>query len=71
MMPWLGRKKKLRVFIPGKPHPNGIKICVLADEYNYVYNFWIYHGEQLIVADIVTNFVDELPGMHHNVAICD
>jgi len=26
MMPWLGRKKKLRVFIPGKPHLNGIKI---------------------------------------------
>jgi len=34
-------KKGVRVFILGKPHPNGIKLYILADENGYVYDFWI------------------------------
>jgi len=38
------RKKWVKTYILGKKHPNGIKIYILADENNYVYDFWIYHG---------------------------
>jgi len=44
--PWQGKKKGVCVFILGKPHPNGIKLYILADENGYVYDFWIYRGTQ-------------------------
>lgn len=62
--PWQGKKKGLRVYIIGKPHPNGIKIYILADEYGYVYDFWIYRGTQPPVSEIVMNFVKKLPGQY-------
>jgi len=46
--------------ILGKPHPNGIKIDILADENNCVYDFWIYRGIQPRTAEIVANFVKKL-----------
>lgn len=60
--PWKGRKKGVKTYILGKPHPNGIKIYILADENGYVYDFWIYHGNQPPTADIVVDFVKKLPG---------
>ncbi len=44
--PWQGRKKGVKVYILGKPHLNGIKIYILANENNYIYDFWIYCGNQ-------------------------
>lgn len=61
--PWQGRKKGVRVYILGKPHPNGIKIYILADENNFIYDFWIYRGVQPSTTDIVMHFVNKLPGM--------
>jgi len=61
--PWLGRKKGLRVFVLGKPHPNGIKIFILADENNYAFDFWIYRGSQPPVEELVKEFVCKLPGI--------
>jgi len=58
--PWLGRKKGLRVFVLGKPHPNGIKIFILADENNYAFDFWIYRGSQPPVEELVKEFVCKL-----------
>lgn len=64
--PWQGRKKGVRVFILSKPHPNGIKLYILADENGYVYDFWIYRGTQKTIPEIVMDFVKLLPGMHTN-----
>jgi len=50
------------VFILGKPHPNGIKLYILADENGYVYDFWIYRGTQKTIPEIVMDFVKLLPG---------
>lgn len=62
MAPWKGRKKGLRVFIRDKPHPNGIKIYILADRTGYVYDFWIYRGTQPSTKEIVLAFANCLPG---------
>jgi hypothetical protein len=66
--PWQGRKKGVKVYILGKPHPNGIKIYILADDSNYVYDFWIYRGFQPPIHTIVTDFLHKLPGVytHHH-----
>jgi len=61
MAPWKGRSK-MRVYIRDKPHPNGLKIYILADEKGYVYDFWIYRGNQPKTKDIVLNFAVRLPG---------
>jgi len=55
--PWKGKNKGVKTYILGKPHPNGIKIYILADENNYVYDFWIYCGIQPSTAEIAANFV--------------
>lgn len=60
--PWQGRKKGVRVYIRGKPHPNGVKVYMLADENNFAYDFWIYRGVQPSIADLVLAFVKKLPG---------
>jgi len=60
--PWQGKKKGVCVFILGKPHPNGIKLYILADENGYVYDFWIYRGTQKTIPEIVMDFVKLLPG---------
>ncbi len=62
MSPWKERKKGIKVFVKGKPHSNGIKIYLLADSTNFVYDFWIYRGTQPFMMEIVSNFVDSLPG---------
>lgn len=50
--------------IQGKPHPNGIKIYIIADETNYVYDFWIYCSSQPPTAYIVVDFINRLPGQY-------
>jgi len=55
--PWKGKNKGVKTYILGKPHPNGIKIYILADENNYVYDFWIYCGIQPSTAEIAANFL--------------
>lgn len=62
--PWQGKKKGIQVFIMGKPHPNGIKIYILADETSFVYDFWFYFGTQPPVVEIVMDFVRKLPGKY-------
>jgi len=66
--PWQDRKKGVHVFILGKPHPNGIKLYILADESGYVYDFWIYRGTQKTIPEIVMDFVNLLPGTY--ICVC-
>jgi len=61
--PWKGRGRGIRIFIAGKPHPNGIKIYLMCDRTAYVFDFWIYRGRQPPTKDIVLNFADILPLM--------
>jgi len=60
--PWKGKKKGVKTYILGKPHPNSIKIYILADEENYVYDFWVCRSTQPCTADIVADFIKKLPG---------
>lgn len=46
MGPWKGQKKGVKFFVQGKPHANGIKLYLLADDQCYVYDFWVYQGKQ-------------------------
>jgi hypothetical protein len=41
MIPFKGRCNPHHIFIPRKPHPNGIKVWGLADSKNFVYTFSI------------------------------
>jgi hypothetical protein len=50
------------LYIQGKPHPNGIKIYILADKTGFVYDFWFYRGQQPATKDIVVEFAETLPG---------
>ena len=62
MCPWKGRARGVRVFIVGKPHPNGVKIYIMVDRTGYVYDFWFYQGKQPATKDIIIEFAEALPG---------
>ncbi len=45
IIPFEGRWEYIQ-HIRGKPHNTGLKLYGLADEYQYLYDFWSYRGEQ-------------------------
>lgn len=75
LIPFTGRWKHIQ-FIKGKPHNTGLKMYCLADSNFYVWDFWLYQGNESersgkpmnIVLDFATNAIKEQHKPHFIVA---
>ena len=64
-----------RQHIPTKPHATGIKLYGMADEYFYIYSFWIYKGKKdknhnAKLHQIVVDFINSFKSTNH-IYFCD
>jgi len=48
MIPYRGRRNPHHVYIPNKPHPNGIKLYTAADSSHYIFNFTLHRRAEEI-----------------------
>ena len=67
LIPFKGRYQ-YRQHIPNKPHSTGIKMYGLADQYGFLWSFWIYQGpdgENTKPFFIVKNFMQQLSSKNH------
>jgi hypothetical protein len=67
---FLGRCR-FRVHIKGKPHATGLKYYVIATSSNYIFDFWLYMGNESDrksdTLSIVSDFVNKLESLPYSI----